>query len=283
MKHADYNERKRHGSPDFPLQFYHVDKDHPEYVMSAHWHREFEIIRILEGSFSVHLNNVEYSLSRGDILLVDSGCLHTGVPTDCVYECIVFDLNMLKGHHDGALEKYITPIINSQLDVINLLDPKDTELCNAINSLFTLTSEKNQCFELEVYSLLYRIIALLYSLKYIVLNPQSKQTKQTRRVIELIDLIEKNFTEQITLEKLCELTGLSKKYICRLFKEYTSKTFTEYLNELRIENACYEMSERGQSVTLAAFNNGFNDLSYFCKVFKRYKGITPKEYKKLRS
>ena len=282
MKYADYNERKRHGSPELPLQYYHIDVAHPEYVMVAHWHREFEIIRVLEGSFLVHLNNVEYSLSSGDILLVGCGVLHTGVPSDCVYECLVFDMNMLKGHHDRTLEKYVSPIVNSQIELASLIRHEHKELFDTVGLLFDEASKEKEGFELSLYAHLYKMVALLYSLGYFKMGNQGGQSKQAVKVMEIINWIEKNFTEPIALERLCELTGLSKKYICRLFKEYTSKTLTEYINELRIENACYEMSEKGQSITSAAFNSGFNDLSYFCKLFKRNKGMTPKEYKKLR-
>lgn len=67
---------------------------------------------------------------------------------------------------------------------------------------------------------------------------------------------------------------LCRKYLCRIFKEYTGKTVVDYINELRIDNACHEMTVKGMSVTRAAYDSGFNNLSYFCKVFKHYKGVT---------
>ena len=47
MKYLEYNEKKQRGSSDFPIQFYHVTQYHPQYEMQLHWHREFEIIRVL--------------------------------------------------------------------------------------------------------------------------------------------------------------------------------------------------------------------------------------------
>ena len=54
----------------------------------------------------------------------------------------------------------------------------------------------------------------------------------------------------------------------------------EYINNLRIENACHLMIHSNLSVTESALESGFNDLSYFTRLFKRYKGVTPSVYKK---
>ncbi|MFR7899352.1 MAG: helix-turn-helix domain-containing protein [Ruminococcus sp.] len=54
----------------------------------------------------------------------------------------------------------------------------------------------------------------------------------------------------------------------------------DYLNRQRIERACYEMSTTDDSITDIAYRNGFNDLSYFIRTFKKYKGTTPGKYKK---
>lgn len=77
---------------------------------------------------------------------------------------------------------------------------------------------------------------------------------------------------------LSSISGFSEKYLCRIFKEYTSKTPITYINELRIEKACNEMGINKKNITYAAYESGFNDLSYFCRTFKKYKNITPKEY-----
>ena len=95
MNDINYVEKTKHGTAAFPIEYYYVDETHPRYIMTAHWHREFEIIRVLSGSFTVFLNNTEFTLHEGDMLFVACGCLHRGQPTACVYECIVVDLKML--------------------------------------------------------------------------------------------------------------------------------------------------------------------------------------------
>ena len=280
MKHIDYIEKRPHGSPDFPIMYYYINHEHPRYVMRAHWHSEFEIIRVLEGIFSVHLNNVEHTLSNGDVLFVQGGCLHRGEPSNCVYECLVFNVGMLKRQQNGILEKYLSPIINSQIEISNRLDPAHRETLQIVQSLFSAMRDTPPYYELAVYSLLLSLFQRLYSEKYIVPVSKMLYGHQAQTVMHIIEWIEKNYCEPIDLDKIEVFSGWNKKYLCRIFKEYTSKTVTEFINELRIENACYEISVRGKTITEASYNSGFNDLSYFCKIFKRYTGITAKEYKK---
>ena len=74
--------------------------------------------------------------------------------------------------------------------------------------------------------------------------------------------------------------SMSPKYFCRFFSEMTHQTPMDYLNRQRIEQACYELSTTGDSITDIAYRNGFNDLSYFIRTFKKYKGTTPGKYNK---
>ena len=280
MRYTDYIEQKRHGSHDFPIAYYYLDSSNPQYIMQTHWHKEFEILRVLKGCITVHLNNTEYTLNSGDILLIEGGCLHTGEPKQCVYECVVFDPSMLKRQQNDTLEKYISPIIYSKMYVRNAIDPCDQEITDSVSDLFEAIRTMGSYFELKIYGLLFSLLAQLYGKKYLIPSDKSVHSRQSQTVITLISWIEKNLSEPIDLNKLSSISGLSPKYLCRVFREYTSKTLVQYINELRIENACHEMSVNNKNITEASYASGFNDLSYFCKIFKQHKGITPKEFKK---
>ena len=125
------------------------------------------------------------------------------------------------------------------------------------------------------------VIYMLYSEGYAVPLNNKINEKKMQMMISLLSWLDENFTEELTLKRLSDITGYSEKYICRIFKEFTSRTPINYVNELRIDKACREIKEDNFSVTRAAYNNGFNDLSYFCKIFKQYKGVTPTQYRML--
>ena len=98
-------------------------------------------------------------------------------------------------------------------------------------------------------------------------------------VKKALDFIETHYAENISLEDMAESAGVSPKYFCRYFKEMSDKTPIEYLNYYRIERACEQLAINSVSVTDAALGNGFNDISYFIKTFKKQKGVTPRQYK----
>jgi AraC-like DNA-binding protein len=282
MDYINYIEKRKHGSAAFPIQYYYVDNTHPRYAMNAHWHQEFEIIRVLSGNFTVCLNNEELALTQGDILFVGCGCLHRGQPTDCVYECIVVDLKMLLTKNDGITNRYISQITNSEVSIKNTLIPKECELYKTLTELFVLMNNPKSYYELSVYALIFSVISQIYSNGY----TSSLNCRQSNRQVELVrfvlDWINQNLKEDINSKKLSQISNLNFNYLCKIFKNITGQTIIQYVNEQRIEHACYDITMKNKSITEAAFGNGFNDLSYFAKIFKRYKGMSPREFKSLK-
>ena len=281
MKFSEFNEIEQRGTLSFPVSYYYLTHTNPRYIMVPHWHKDFEIIRVISGEFKLYLNNIPYSLHSGDIIFVPCGMLHRGESNTCVYECIVLDLNFLRRKSNDIISTYITPIINGSSVINCVLNKNDDLIYSTANSIFSIMHSKESFFELDVCSQLLKMFSLLYKCNYIHTVKENKTSmKQTQNIIKMLDWIEENLTEPFSLEKLSEISGLNSKYICRIFKEYTSKTPVTYLNEKRIEIACHEIAVNGSSITKAAYDCGFNDLIYFSKVFKAYKGISPKDFKK---
>lgn len=277
MKQSGLVEIKRHGTLDFPVEYYYVDRDSPRYVMPLHWHRDFEIIRVLKGSFTAYLNNVELELKSGDSVLFEGGCLHRGEPCDCVYECLVFDPNILIRNENSTVGRLISDVASSRVEAVRTVE-HTAELDKALEALFEISRKPQPFYELALCGALLQVFSLLYRENGLIPTVKTAHNRQTEAIVNLISWIEKNYTENITLEMLSEVSGFNKKYLCRVFKEYTSRTVIEYINTLRVEKACIEMKTK--SITESAYDNGFNDLSYFCKVFKSQLGMTPGEYKK---
>ncbi len=281
MNFHELNEKAQRGSSDFPIQFYALTQDHPRYEMELHWHKEFELIRVLAGQFHLFLQNTEYVLAPGDIALVSSGMLHRGTPDCCQYECIVFDLNMLRRYAGGPISTRLMAIMSGHV-VTDGYHPADSQpFCETVHQLFDCLKNKPAHYEFTVYGLLYALFGTLLAQSIIrPLAGERPHDRKTEVITTLLNWIELHFREPVTLSQLAEIAGLNEKYLCRLFKDYTDRTPIDYVNNLRIEQACREIQENGLSVTDAAYESGFNDLSYFSRAFKKYKGCSPSRYKK---
>ncbi|MEN8075805.1 AraC family transcriptional regulator [Clostridioides difficile] len=279
MKYFDFKEEKQHGTFDFPIEFYHVTRDHPRYNMDLHWHTQCEIIKILEGEFSLILNDEKILSKAGDILFIHDGVVHGGTPINCVYECIVFDMSLLL-KKNITCTKLLSDIINHNkvIDTIISGHNKHIEIC--CNYLFESINSKEPGFELIVQGSLYNLLGMilrtgLYKTKSISTKRSSTSLQQLKTVLTLL---EEKFSEPLTLEDLSKSVGMTPKYFCRFFHQMTNKTPIEYLNYYRVDVACELLLTKDVCITDVALDCGFNDVSYFIKTFKKYKGITPKQY-----
>ena len=281
MQIIDQNEDRPRGTYEFPFEFHHIDENHPRYIMSYHWHVEYEIIRILSGEFTVTLDEKSFKATQGDVIFVHSGILHSGIPVNCVYQCIVFDMNVFLKLNSVCAD-YIQKIVHQDILIFHHFDHRYPDVLGIVNSLFHAMEEKKTGYELSVIGQFYHFFGIVFGNHY-YLDSQPKARRDYKRILQLkqvVEFIEKNYASPLTLSQLSESVSMSPKYFCRFFSEMTHQTPMDYLNRQRIEQACYELSTTGDSITDIAYRNGFNDLSYFIRTFKKYKGTTPGKYNK---
>ena len=281
MQIIDQNEDRPRGTYEFPFEFHHIDSSHPRYVMSYHWHVEYEIIRILSGEFTVTLDEKSFLAKKGDVIFIHSGILHSGIPINCVYQCIVFDMNAFLKLNSLCAD-YIQQIVHQDILIYHHFTSRYPEILHTVNVLFAAMVEKKPGYELSVIGQFYHFFGIVFGNHY-YLDSQPKARRDYKRILQLkqvVEFIEKNYASPLTLSQLSESVSMSPKYFCRFFSEMTHQTPMDYLNRQRIEQACYELSTTGDSITDIAYRNGFNDLSYFIRTFKKYKGTTPGKYNK---
>ncbi len=276
MQYYNYSENQQRGTLDFPFEFYHVDHTHPRYIMAYHWHVECEIIRILEGSLHMTMDEKEFTAIAGDVIFVNSGILHSGEPKDCIYQCIVFDMNTFIKHNPRC-QTYIQQILNHSAFVYHHFGAKYKEIRQIIWNVFDAMEQKATGYEMIVYGELYHFFGVIFGEHlYYSDSPQNRRDyKKIEQLKKVLDFMETNYASPLTLEQLSESVHMSPKYFCRFFSNMTHRTPIDYLNYYRIEHASYQLATTEVSVTEAAYACGFNDLSYFIKTYKKYKGCTP--------
>ena len=94
-----------------------------------------------------------------------------------------------------------------------------------------------------------------------------------------IRYISGNYSQNLTLEDLAEHVNLNPSYFSSLFKQSTGSSFREYLNMVRIEESKRLLANTDYSIIDISLAVGFEDQSYFSKVFKKYTGLTPKQFR----
>ncbi|MEK0447662.1 MAG: hypothetical protein RLZZ399_2983, partial [Verrucomicrobiota bacterium] len=89
-----------------------------------------------------------------------------------------------------------------------------------------------------------------------------------------------NYRKGVRLDDLLKLTAMSRATFARQFQRHAGKSFSELLNELRIHSVCRALRETDTPVAVIALEEGFNQLSFFNRIFRRYVGCTPREYRR---
>ena len=104
-----------------------------------------------------------------------------------------------------------------------------------------------------------------------------------RRIDRVINYLNERFSGEVTQSDVARRIGMSPAAFSRFFRRTTGTTFVDYLNELRVSRACNLLIDTEESVLEVSLRSGFNNLSNFNRKFRRYKAMTPKEYRRYHS
>lgn len=279
------------GNVLFPMQYYTCDTTEVLYDLPLHWHTDFEILRVKEGEYNMFIACNEVALQAGDIAFITSGVLHGDGSTigAAKFESVVFDPEMLR-HRLYAVDTFLSRLIDvdtnglvsASISLVVKASSKDNEeILSAADRLFTTMEKKPNGYALLATGLVMEMLGIiegkhLYSETVTVKN----SAEQMKRLKGVLDYVKENYAVPLTLETLSSSACLSPHYFCRVFRNVMKCSPIDYLNKYRISRACEILCRDTSSVKDAAQGTGFTDISYFIRLFRRYKGITPLKYKK---
>ncbi|MBP93168.1 MAG: AraC family transcriptional regulator [Flavobacteriaceae bacterium] len=258
---------------DYELAFY--DK--------LHQHEEIQFSIILEGEGTLIVGDTVNFYSKNDILILDSHMPH------------VFKSDVTSCKHSHMLSLFFTKE-SFGTDFFNLEELQELQpFFKRSKHGFKVTSHKKVLKELflklESSSKLERFIILLQTMKIATkANYQSLSSfvynkkysdNEGKRMRDVLAFTMNQYTTDITLDAVAEVSNMTKNAFCKYFKKRTNKTYFQFLNELRIENACKLMQTQiDSSISEIAFQSGFNNISNFNRQFKLIKGKSPNTYRK---
>lgn len=280
---APVKESQQRGTVLFPLQYNYCNTANPFYDLWLHWHMEFEMIHVVAGSYRIFINDHEELLEEGDLCIVAGKVVHGDAPDKGVgkYESAVFDIELMRLHGFSS-DSFVSEVVNGTIcieSVYRLNEHK--EISRIADSFFETIRDQKDGW--EAISTGYLILLFGLIKKYRLYSERKVLPAKARVRNEKLELvfehIKKNYMNNITLEDLAEAAGFSPKYFCRVFKEMTNRAPVEYLNWFRINRSCAMIRETDDKLQDIALKCGFNDFSYFIKIFHRYKNMTPLKYR----
>lgn len=254
----------------------------PFFEFKWHYHPEFELTYIIKGNGYRLIGNSHEAFGNGDLVLLGAYLPHTwvGKSNDEVdFDVVVIQfstsfINSFLGFEESIglrmmLERskkgLFFPAENLDLkaDLVKLVHTKGF---NRIVGLMNILNQLTQCDH-----------KVLCSNSFQTVNSAESEN----RINRVCTFLENHFAESITLSQVANLIHLTESNFCNFFKKATGKTFSDYLNSIRISRSCQLLLQSDKPINQIAFECGFETLSYFNRVFLKKKGLTPKIYRKL--
>jgi AraC-like DNA-binding protein len=250
---------------------------------------------VSKGEFKHTVNSRQYTITKGNLFVVAPFTLHSiNVLSDQELEIIgcefmpafinerFDDKSMDPTFFDvGYLEHFLHTDCTAQSQIA-LDGVTEGRIRNLMLEMLSEYERRTPFFQMVLKAnLMVMLSIIIRQVNGDVVRAGFEKSEKYRDIMtRVVDYIHKNVHEAIKLEHVCAMSNMSKSTFCSLFKEWTGKTFNRYLIDLRIINAMTLLQRPALSVTDVCYATGFNELSYFCRIFKRYTGISPNHFRK---
>ena len=252
----------------------------PYFEFKWHYHPEYELTYIVRGSGYRLVGNTYEDFQAGDFVLLGRHVPHTwsgksldGGPVEALVIQFLKEpmISLLTCQEGVALQN----LLNEAAHGIRI--PVREAWIQQLNHLVTLEGLNRMLLGM---ALLEELAQAPY--EKISPNPhyQSFSRKQELRINTVCRYIMAQFRAPITVQKVADVSGMSTSNFCKFFKKATGKTFSDYVNEIRIQEACMLLRETEHKISTVASDCGFETLSYFNRVFLKKKKCRPMEYRK---
>lgn len=265
---------------DFPVDIHRSEHQRLGTVIECHWHENFEILYFEKGEAVIYCNSRPIHVGPGELIIINSNDVHycENTSPQLVYYVVEFDLSFIHSSQiDLCQTKYMIPLVQNRILFRNQID-RDSELLEEVRQLIFEYYRQEMGYELAVKAYIYRILVLLlryYGEQTISETEKDRQRKTLDRLTPVLNYIDCHYAEKLSLTQLSSMANVSSYYFCRLFKNLTGQSPTEYINHLRLNKATTLLRESNLNITEVAMSVGFNDSNYFSRQFKKHKKVMP--------
>ncbi|PUB32970.1 AraC family transcriptional regulator [Elizabethkingia sp. YR214] len=250
-----------------------------EFKWEYHYHPEIELVCVISGSGTRHVGYHKSNYTNGDLVLIGSNIPHSG-----------FGLNSVDPHEEIVLQfrEDILHFPQQETEtraVKDLLERSKYGILYSTDTKKALLPKLKKLLESEGYKRYLLLLEILFELsmceEYELLNkeimPYTIISKNKTRLENIFTYVEHHYDKEINIEDIAKLANLTLPAFCNFFKKATHITFTEFVNRYRINKACLLMVQ-DKTISECSYSCGFNNVTYFNRMFKKYTNKTPSEF-----
>ncbi len=260
---------------------YEVQPQYPLRIITYHfenhikiWHHRYEyleVIYLVHGSFTLKADKKSFDVSDGDIIIFNPFEVHESVSLSEKNEYYVFIIppDFIKSWQNGVNYKFRNVISDS--------DECREAIKKAAEAAESQCREQQLLLNAEVFRFLYLAASEFARAQ----ESENRIPAKNRHIVEDIkSRISRCYAEPLNIGLLANTFFISVSHLQHLFKAQTGMTIVDYVNKTRIENSCKLLSETDMHISAISEKVGIFDYNYFSRMFKKYIGITPTQYRK---
>ena len=282
----DRRELRQQGTPLFPIAIYSGDLLKESVPM--HWHEAFEAGVVTQGVVCLHVGSETLTLREGDGYFINLGAPHAFTPGEdpkSAQHSFVFDPSLVGGRMDSVFyQKYCQPLLTHREMQYRLFERESAWQSDAIGTIRRVWTTVNDAFdeyELDARHMLSHLLSLLRAHMALRETVSSeKSLRDSERIKLMIRYIQEHYMEAMTIVEIAGAAMISHSECLRCFHDTVGVTPLHYLRSYRIQKACELLNGSSLSIAEVTAACGFEDMSYFSKVFKSEKKCTPGDYRR---
>ncbi len=263
-----------------------IERDFNFNMLSKHFHNEYEIYYLVNGERYYFIEKQIYYVKKGSLVFIDRNQIHKTVGANTNY-------------HDRVLmlisEEELKPILSlcdsfdaatfftKNFGIIELSEAGQKHVECILFAIIREMKQKQSNYEFLIKAKLAELMIYAQRCKNgenSTVKAEPVKTEKYKKISEIAQYINENYQTDISLSDISRDFYISKCYLSRIFKEITGFTVNEYINIIRVKKAQQLLEHSEYNITEIADLIGYDSITYFEKIFKKYLELSPLKYRK---